>query len=245
MGEYDNTTRQGSDPVRDLGLPLPIILGSGSLTRKLILGQMNINFFVHVKPIDEKSIGERSHGSSPEELVLTVAKAKAVNLIRALLDEDKEILSTLSRSRLRNVHDASMDDGFIILTADQVVTHNGSILEKPESHEQAIEFVQKYAMHPPATVGSVVLTHLPSQCQVSGIDVSTIYFKPTIANCDLVPRLLGDGAPVMNCAGGLMIEHPWVQEHVEKIDGSIDGVMGLSKSLVLRLLRDMKRDLGY
>lgn len=38
------------------------------------------------------------------------------------------------------------------------------------------------------------------------------------------------------CAGGLMVEHALVQPHVTKLEGSLDGVMGLAKALLLSLL---------
>lgn len=90
-----------------------------------------------------------------------------------------------------------------------------------------------------------MLTHLPSMKQVHGVDTSTIYFKKQIGkDCQtLLEKLLDDDAPVLSCAGGLMIEHPFVQEYIERIDGSVDGVMGLSKGMVLKLLQSMKEEL--
>lgn len=78
--------------------------------------------------------------------------------------------------------------------------------------------MQGYASEPCSTVGSVVLTHLPSGLQVSGVDTATIHFKPTIDG-DLVDRLLQEDAPILSCAGGLMVEHPLVREHIDRIDG--------------------------
>jgi hypothetical protein len=40
----------------------------------------------------------------------------------------------------------------------------------------------------------------------------------------------------MWCAGGLMVEHALVVPHIQRIDGTQDGVMGLAKALVVRLL---------
>ena len=37
-----------------------------------------------------------------------------------------------------------------------------------------------------------------------------------------------------------MVEHPFVIEHIEGIDGTQDGVMGLSKNLVMNLLAELK-----
>jgi len=134
---------------------------------------------------------------------------------------------------------------WIVLTADQVVTHSNSILEKPSDIKQAKEFVSKYAASPPSTVGSVILTHFPSKISVSGVDISTIHFKPSLGEeyGELIDRLLEDGAPVLSCAGGLMVEHPFVVEFIDRIDGTQDGVMGLSKDLVLRLLKELKEEL--
>jgi septum formation protein len=59
----------------------------------------------------------------------------------------------------------------------------------------------------------------------------------------LVDELLAEGAPILSCAGGLMIEHPLVQQYIDRIDGTEDSVMGLSKELVMRLLVELKEQL--
>jgi len=83
--------------------------------------------------------------------------------------------------------------------------------------------------------------------QVHDVDVSTIHFKSKISDASevksLVEKLLNDNEPILSCAGGLMVEHPYVEEYIESIDGSVDGVMGLSKDLVLRLLKELKDEL--
>ena len=50
-----------------------------------------------------------------------------------------------------------------------------------------------------------------------------------------VAAVLAEGH-VLHCAGGLMIEHPLIAPLVGRIYGSMDGLMGLSKVLVIRLL---------
>lgn len=240
------------NPLTELDLPSPLILGSGSFTRKLILSEMNIPYTLKVRPIDERNLGDRSVGSNPADLVLLLAKAKNEALIEGLLDpniingNDEE---SPDSEATNEKYSLLMDrEECIILTADQVVTHQKSILEKPDDIEQAKEFVSRYASSPPSTVGAVVLTHLPSRISVSGVDTSTIRFKPTVSTSDsdsgcLITRLIDDGAPVLSCAGGLMVEHPFVVEHIDGIDGTQDGVMGLSKDLVLKLLGEMKSKL--
>lgn len=53
-------------------------------------------------------------------------------------------------------------------------------------------------------------------------------------------KLCGEGT-VLQCAGGLMVEHPLVEPFIARIDGSMDSVMGLSKALVLKLLDKHKQ----
>ena len=215
-------------------LPSPLILGSSSFTRKLILREMNIPFHIIVRSIDEKSIGDRS--KDPHDLVLAVARAKMDRLVDAF-----------SRGECDTDLPATDADGeFVILTGDQVITCDNTILEKPSDIAEAKQFVRMYASHPPSTVGSVILTHYPSGTTVEGTDKATIYFKDSVGkidtktNLDLVDRMLTEEAPILSCAGGLMIEHPLVREHVERIDGTEDSVMGLSKALVQKLLRELR-----
>lgn len=242
----DNENKE-SNPLVERGLPSPLLLGSASFTRKLILSEMNIPYHKVVRPIDEKSLGDRTK-DAPNDLVLTLALAKMDHLVREIQSGKCVEDMPSKNSDGDNNGDSSVTDNdeeeeeWIVLTGDQVVTHAGKILEKPESVEQAKEFVQGYGNEPCSTVGSCVLTHLPSNIQVSGVDTATIHFRPTISG-DLVDRLLAEEAPILCCAGGLMIEHPLVKEHIEKIDGTEDSVMGLSKDLVERLLDELKEKL--
>lgn len=60
-----------------------------------------------------------------------------------------------------------------------------------------------------------------------------IHFQPILPGS--VDALIAEGE-VFWCAGGLMVEHALVQPHVTKLEGSLDGVMGLAKALLLSLL---------
>ncbi|EED86250.1 predicted protein, partial [Thalassiosira pseudonana CCMP1335] len=226
-----------------------LLLGSASFTRKLILSQMNIPYHVVVRPIDERTLGDRTMNANPEELVLLLANAKMDKLLGEIegggcdgeLSDALEVSSASGselddKNGMESNNDSVNDNEkeWIILTGDQVVTCQNRILEKPTSISEAKQFVSLYATHPPSTVGSVVLTHFPSGIRVEGVRGPTD--DDDSRPMDLVDRLLEQDAPILSCAGGLMIEHPLVQEHVERIDGTEDSVMGLSKDLVVRLL---------
>ena len=225
-------------------LPFPIILGSASFTRKLILKELGLPFHIVVRPIDEKGIGNRTT-DRPDELVLQLGLAKMKHLVQEIRAGQchDELPTTNHRT---NSH--SWDD-LIVLTADQVVTCHGQILEKPESVQQAKEFVALYPTHPPSTVGSCVLHHVATGLQVSGVDTATLYFQPhhpalqqqpsSPDTTNIIDALLQDEQPVLSCAGALMVEHPLVQDCLVRMEGTVDSVMGLSKELVLRLLHEL------
>jgi predicted house-cleaning NTP pyrophosphatase (Maf/HAM1 superfamily) len=48
----------------------------------------------------------------------------------------------------------------ILITADQVITHDGDILEKPLNRDEAISFLRSYSSRQCSTVGSIVITNL-------------------------------------------------------------------------------------
>jgi septum formation protein len=225
------------NPLAQLNLPSPLLLGSASFTRKLILRQMNIPIHPLVRPIDEKALGDRSEFANPKELVLEVASAKMDHLVKEI--RDGNCVDDMPTADV----DGATTDEWILLTGDQVVLSQSTILEKPISIEQAKQFVSGYATSPCSTVGSCVLTHLPSGIRVAGVDTATIHFHSTMNGETLVDELLAEGAPILSCAGGLMIEHPLVQQYIDRIDGTEDSVMGLSKELVMRLLVELKEQL--
>jgi len=229
-----SSTPSLSNPMDQFGLPTPLLLGSASFTRKLILKEMGVKYKIVVRPIDEKGIGDREK-DEPSDLVLRLGTAKMNHLVNEIkagrCDDD--------------LPDASHKN-YIVLTGDQVVTCNGKILEKPESVDEARSFVSAYGTHPPSTVGSCILTHLETGIQVSGVDTATIHFQSDIgAAASLIDDLLADDAPVLSCAGGLMVEHPLVKKYIVRIDGTEDSVMGLSKDLVLRLMEELSKKIAH
>ena len=236
MASTNDESNESLNPLASLGLPEPLLLGSASFTRKLILKEMGVPFSKFVRPIDEKELGDRSENAPPKELVLLLGNAKMDRLVQEMKENNPQGLPTTKSGK-----------GWVFLTGDQVVTCGGKILEKPESVEEAKEFVEGYAKSPPSTVGSVVLYHHPSGVRVEGVDVATIHFNlQTLGgggSAALIDSLIKQGEPVMSCAGGLMIEHPLTRHHVDRIDGSEDSVMGLSKNLLLRLLKELAEKL--
>jgi septum formation protein len=126
--------------------------------------------------------------------------------------------------------------GKILVTADQVVTHEGKVLEKPLNADEAREMMQGYGRSPCSTVGSCVLTDTATGKRVQGVDVATVHFSPFPS--ETIESLIAEGE-VFYCAGGLMVEHPLIRPCITKMEGSEDSVMGLSPELLERLWTEM------
>ena len=78
-----------------------------------------------------------------------------------------------------------------------------------------------------------MVTDAATRRQWHAVDVATVHFRPIPEAT--VDKLLAEGE-VYHCAGGLMVEHPLVEPHIERMDGEIDSVMGLRKKTVSNLL---------
>ena len=84
----------------------------GNLTLETLL-EVLLWLQVVTADIDERAIGDRT--SNPEALVLQLARAKAAAIFKKL---------------------GSLQGKALLITCDQVVVHDGKILEKPTSVEE-------------------------------------------------------------------------------------------------------------
>ncbi|KAG2453712.1 hypothetical protein HYH02_001924 [Chlamydomonas schloesseri] len=191
-----------------------IILGSQSFARKQIMTELGqehgFSYEVRTADIDEKAIRD----PSPEMLVRLLARAKREAIIAKMQAAGEPMQG-------------------LLITCDQVVVHEERILEKPGSVDEAHEYIDGYGRSPASTVGAVLATDLCSGRSAEDVETSYIHFRPIPE--DVRSRLIEEGE-VFYCAGGLMIEHPLVEPHIERMDGTQCSVMGLPKHLVLRLL---------
>ncbi|CAJ2635587.1 unnamed protein product [Trifolium pratense] len=137
-----------------------IILGSSSKARKQILTEMGYEFTIMTADIDEQSIRREK----PEDLVVTLAEAKAIIAIQWLLKSlciVSLILKGLRNTRIINYY---------------VVVYRGTIREKPTSEKEAREFVKGYSGSHAAVVGSVVVTNLVTRKRYGGWESAEVYF---------------------------------------------------------------------
>ena len=200
-----------------------IVMGSKSSSRRALLEAMGCEAFeVRVADIDEAAIGDRS--GDPSALVVAVATAKC----DALLERHFEGAAA----------GGAVDDDVVLVTGDQVVTYEGAIREKPADLAEARAFASSYSGGACGTVGCVVVHDVLNArryVEVHEARVDFGAFPPTL----VYDILAADGDIVVQCAGGLMVEHPLLQPHVRGVVGGVDSLMGLSTPVLAKLLSDV------
>jgi len=199
-----------------------LVLGSQSASRQTLLRTLDLPFETLRAGIDEKAIRR----ASPEELVVALALAKA--------EAVKAQLSSSAGDRWRPTA-AATQRPVLLISADQVVVHNDTILEKPESEVQARAWIASYAGAAVRTVGALAVSNLATGRTVCELDLAAVVFQPAGLPASSVDALVAAGE-VFACAGGLMVEHELVSPHVARIEGGLDSVQGLGRELLLRLL---------
>lgn len=191
-----------------------LVLGTSSKYRQALFRKHfpTLPFTTASASIDERAItagyADRS-AADPSTLTLALANAKA-----------SAIIPTLSAPAL-------------LLTSDQVLSHNARIREKPCSDDECRQYLQSYAQHPVVTVTAVVVTDTETGNHFEGVDVVTQHLRP-LSN-DLIDKLIEKGE-VQHCAGGITIEDPLLEPYLGERSGTIESIMGLPIELVQDLL---------
>ena len=122
---------------------------------------------------------------------------------------------------------------YLLLSADTLVVLQSCTLGKPKSKKEAIEFLKRLSgcMHEVKT-GICLWDHLDRVA--TGIETTKVYFKKLSLEQMISYVETGDG---LDKAGAYGIQS--VRESfVDRIEGSIDNIMGLSQNLLERLLKD-------
>lgn len=189
--------------------PLKIILGSSSPWRQQIMAEMGYDFSVMSPDIDEKAI----RFDDARQLVLALAHAKAEALKKRLTDP------------------------VIIVTADQVGTCNGVILEKPTSEADVWDFYEQYTKYPSETLGAVVVTNTANGKVAEGLSLDRFHLKPVP---DQVIKALIDDGRIFSCAGAIRVEDPLIVPYIASFEGTQDSIMGLNKALTRRLIEEVQ-----
>ena len=184
---------------------MKIILGSASKARQDILKNLGYDFEVMSANIDEKAI----RIDDPYQLPLLLAQAKADYLKRQIKEPA------------------------ILITSDSIVLFDGHVREKPETEEQAREFLRSYSTMPVEVVTTVLVTNTKTDKSVQGIETAFVYFHKIPD--EVIDDLIKVGG-VMYAAGGFIVEDPKISKYVMHVEGGRDTVMGLPKLLTKQLI---------
>ena len=92
-----------------------------------------------------------------------------------------------------------------------------------------------------STCGTTVLLDTDSGKTVSEAQVATVTFR-TFPDTLVDAMIAESGDAMMGCAGGLMVEHPMLQDYITSVDGGLDSVMGLDLTIVAAALDRLKRE---
>jgi len=147
--------------------------------------QMGYQFETLAADLDESSIRFKN----PEELTLALAQAKA-DILKAKISEPA-----------------------ILITSDTVVVCKGEILEKPVDEEMARKYLRGYNDFPVEAITSLVVVNTETGKEVSGVDVSKIFFFPFSE--EEINELIEEGT-VYRLAGGFTVDGEKWERHVKK-----------------------------
>lgn len=186
-----------------------LILGSESKWRRELFAEMGYSFDVVAPGIDEKAIRD----NRPEVLTMKLAEAKSKALRPMLRGE------------------------YLLVTADQVVTVNSNIREKPETYAQMHMWLETAHLAPAVCCTAIAVYNSKREYMIVDVDIATIHFKEFP---HYIIELLVDQKEMMNCAGGFTCEHPLIDPYISKVEGCRDSIQGFPKHLVKKLLNKVR-----
>ncbi|KAL3958633.1 hypothetical protein ACCO45_006795 [Purpureocillium lilacinum] len=185
----------------------PVVLASASPRRKALLQQMGLTN-LEINPSDKpEDLDKSAYG--PWEYVAETARRKCLDVYTKCLETQL----------------ASIPDPELVIAADTIiVTRDGRILEKPRSeaeHVKMLKYMRDTEMHRVLTAVTVLApredARHPGYSITSHTEETKVYFWGRRTGCPTTSSRRR-GYAVQGIAGMLL---------VEKIDGSVDNVVGL------------------
>jgi septum formation protein len=188
-----------------------LILASASPRRRDLLEQLNLTFTVQVSSADE-IIPE---GESPDEVVQILARRKSTPV-------------------------AAEYPTALTLGADTIVVHEGDILGKPRTKDEARHMLSRLRSSTHTVYTGISLVHATSSRDVTAFEATHVKFgKISDAEID---AYVASGSP-MDKAGAYGIQDEMGPLFVERIDGDYYAVVGLPLRRLYVTLRTEFSDL--
>jgi MAF protein len=189
---------------------MKLILASKSPRRSLILKEMGFEFDIEPSNADERQITEKD----PEKLVKALAELKA---------------ETIAKNHAEG----------IILGADTIVYHNGDIIGKAHSEEEAFAMLRRLLGKDHEVYTGLCALNAGTGEKKTVCTMSRV----TLRNLDdeELNRYVKEGF-YKGKAGSYNIDDPEFKPFVEKVDGCKFNIMGMSFANGVRLLKGMGLD---
>lgn len=183
-----------------------VILASNSPRRKELLGGLGIDFEVRTLQGIDESYPDTLQG---EEIPMYISGKKA------------------------EVHQRTMADNEMIITADTIVYDNGQVLGKPKDKEEAIQMLRQLSGHAHEVITGVSIVTKGKTAQFAS--TSKVFFAPLT---DEEITYYVDNYRPFDKAGAYGIQE-WIgYVAVTRIEGSYFNVMGLP---IQRLYTELKQ----
>jgi len=180
-----------------------IVLASGSPRRIELLARITPDFLVVPSAIEEKASG------SPEEQVVTLARAKA--------------------------HDVAREHQGIVIGADTVVLLDGEILGKPRSREDARSMLERLSGREHAVLTGLHVFSTGDRKEAEACERTAVRFR-ALSSEEITAYL--DSGEYADKAGGYAIQGRGAIL-VEGITGDYSNVMGLPLTRLYLLLKGL------
>lgn len=204
-----------------------LLLASASPARRRLLEQAGIAHRVAVSGVEEEAFQE----ADPRQLVQRLAEAKAT----AVRDRLGEIAPSDPRQPQSEGATAAADAAIsAVLGCDSLLLFAGEIYGKPPTAAEAVERWRRMA----GGWGELLTGHclLPAGGSSSEVRLATVSTRVQFASIDeaTIQAYVASGEPLA-CAGGFALEGRG-GALVERIEGCVSNVIGLSLPLLRRWL---------
>ncbi|MEF8798307.1 MAG: Maf family nucleotide pyrophosphatase [Candidatus Bipolaricaulota bacterium] len=182
-----------------------VVLASGSKFRRQALDLLEIDYDVIPSEIDEKTIRH----DDPETLARKLAEAKAEDVGKSLNGDN------------------------LVIAGDLFILFQGSIYEKPETEEEAIEMLKAYSGEKLEIISGVSILNTETHELKSALGHSEIAFRD-ISNNEIEKYV--SNYPVRDFAGAF--EKEGVQKFSKEVHGDLSFLTGIPLNKLIQLLRE-------
>jgi septum formation protein len=191
-------------------LPEPLILASGSATRRLLLESAGLSPVCDPADVDERSIEAAFPAGTPSDLALRLAEAKASAV-------------------------ATRRSGRIVLGADQVLALDGEVLHKPGDADEAASHLARLAgrthhLHSAVAIGE------GGRIVDRFVETARLTLRPLDATTIAAYVALAGPARVTSSVGAYQIEGLGIHLF-SRIEGEHSTILGLPLLPLLSRLR--------